>query len=171
MNLECRQELDVDWAFCPRCGSDNRPPEGRAAIPYHDHHFVGDQPCCTLCGCVEGMGAGSRRRQRFLGSISLIAGLIVMAGFLNFMVVLATDSGLYSEQIQALYRAGSRRSSVGSTVATILLAVGLFFCCFGFAVLSPRPNRRSRPPSMDGAYWNYEDDKPWWKRRRSGWWR
>jgi len=158
--------MDPVWFFCPHCGTDNRAPDDRVGVSRHEHQFIVPEPCCIWCGCVEGVGAGSKGVQKSLGAISLIAGLILFLVFANFVFVRMTGSGMFAAEIKQLYQMRSRRGATGSTGATlawIILVIGFFFAYFGFSVLFPRASRR-RSPSVGRAYWDYEDDQPWWKR-------
>lgn len=162
---ECRREIDESWAFCPACGTDNRPPEAQHPVPDHQHEYVVNEPCCLLCGGVRGY-VGSGRAQRVKATLALGLGLIFFAVFANFMCVLAFDTGIYVREIQQMYQAGGRRS-VGGSVAWIFFMLGFSLCWYALAIFFPKDMRDYRRQHRnDNAYWNYEDDKPWWKRRR-----
>ncbi len=47
---DCRKELEESWNFCPRCGTDNRPPEHRPPIGTCVHEYINGKGFCVLCG-------------------------------------------------------------------------------------------------------------------------
>lgn len=47
----CRRQVDERWAFCPYCGTDNRPPDRRDPVGEHRHQFLAKNAgCCLVCG-------------------------------------------------------------------------------------------------------------------------
>ena len=50
VNPECRAVLPDDYAFCPFCGADNRPPESQKAVHDGEHVFPPTAEYCILCG-------------------------------------------------------------------------------------------------------------------------
>ena len=50
VNPQCRAQIPDDYAFCPLCGTDNRPPEKRAAVHDGAHVFPPTAKFCINCG-------------------------------------------------------------------------------------------------------------------------
>jgi len=47
--VDCHKDVKPEWAFCPFCGGDNRPPESRPPVSEHAHDFSQGYHC-ILCG-------------------------------------------------------------------------------------------------------------------------
>lgn len=50
INNNCRRGLDDAWAFCPICGTDNRPPRGRRPVIVCQHLYLQGTSFCPVCG-------------------------------------------------------------------------------------------------------------------------
>lgn len=84
----CGQFQFEDFAFCPTCGFDNRPPEARGvAVENCEHRFLVDKPRCLLCGQLPGeTPVRPRRRRMTYGELErrlcagvLISGIVLLA--------------------------------------------------------------------------------------------
>lgn len=47
---KCRRAMDDAWAFCPLCGTDNRPPRFRPPVLQCAHLFFASAAFCAMCG-------------------------------------------------------------------------------------------------------------------------
>lgn len=47
--VRCHKEVEPEWAFCPKCGADNRHPDRRIKIECKRHDY-GHGQYCILCG-------------------------------------------------------------------------------------------------------------------------
>ncbi|HTQ09067.1 MAG TPA: zinc ribbon domain-containing protein [Fimbriimonadaceae bacterium] len=101
----CGQTIDDGFAFCPYCGTDNRPPENRPPIPNCAHQDVEGGGFCVLCGEAlwdpSFLGRAWRMRA---AALLLVLGFLafVVAGFLN-----AVNGGsvtLFGGSIRPWYR-------------------------------------------------------------------
>lgn len=50
VNSNCRAEIPDDIAFCPLCGTDQRPPASRTAVLCNQHATIGNGTFCVKCG-------------------------------------------------------------------------------------------------------------------------
>ncbi len=50
INQRCRRTIDDSWAFCSICGTDNRPPKGRAPVLVCTHQYFHGTTYCVNCG-------------------------------------------------------------------------------------------------------------------------
>jgi hypothetical protein len=47
--VRCHKDVEPEWAFCPKCGGDNRPPERRTKVECKHHDYARGQHC-VICG-------------------------------------------------------------------------------------------------------------------------
>jgi hypothetical protein len=81
MNPLCRKAIGEDFAFCPYCGADNRPPHERVKPKCANHGTVDGGRACLRCG-VKLQEDGTPVRgsaYRLLGLLLLLFGLAVLA--------------------------------------------------------------------------------------------
>jgi len=127
---------------------------------------MGEEPYCIVCGCIPDVAGRSPSAQRAIAAISLGLGLLLFALFIDYMVVSFSGSGFFKDQIQDLNNMGTRRHPLGSTIAWIVFILGFAGVSHAFYIMYPKAARaNARANRNRNAYWNYEDDKPWWQRR------
>lgn len=50
VNARCRSAMQDAWAFCPVCGTDNRPPAARVPVASCQHRYFQGANFCSSCG-------------------------------------------------------------------------------------------------------------------------
>lgn len=78
----CKSKIEQGWAFCPYCGTDNRPSTWRPPILACPHSFLESEGFCLRCGeCRDGRPtAAQRAKQASIGRSLFLIGLIAVGG-------------------------------------------------------------------------------------------
>ena len=158
----CKREIDENWSFCPYCGEDNRSPDQKAPIGEHGHTYITNEFYCLICGHVRGAAGTTLRNQRVVGTITGILGLALFALSIFLILSSISDDELLSRH--------SQNTSTSFVATWIFMIVGLCFCAYAYSIFFPRQSLQGQRNSRDGrAYWNYDDEKPWYRRRNWPW--
>lgn len=168
----CGKKIDPSWHFCPYCGTDNRPPSDQDEVGPHTHEYLHQVGYCLLCGEAHDELPGYTGRSRintatFFLCLSILLGLMI----LDIQLAHAGKPAIAKDWIQGWYdhqvRTG-RRYSRSTTDLGFLLCVYSAIGAFFSLLISIRFFFKMKSVE-DQPFWDYEDDKPWWRRR--SWWR
>lgn len=130
----CRREIDPNWAFCPYCGEDNRPPDQRHPVGEHSHQYLQKgSGCCLLCGEPADEPYAMKRVWRVrLAFLMMLIGVLLGLFFID--VLLANNgktalfkdwiSSWYHQPVTHRYRSGGRYTSELGDSVMIWLGFG-----------------------------------------------
>ncbi len=167
VSQSCRHKIDPGWWFCPYCGADNRPPSQRQEIAVHTHEYLYKVGYSLVCGEAHNELPGYTARSR-INTASTFMALAVLLRLCILNIQLAHHDGpaIAKGWIQSWYDNPVRDSSGTQGTSTCLWMFILAIFCL---ISSLKLFFKYQSP-YDNAYWMYEDDKPWWRRRGWPWW-
>jgi hypothetical protein len=171
VNTDCGVEIEADWAFCPYCGEDNRPPAERREVGSHRHKRIRGFEHCVECGAARD-GLTNKKRIRWILVFVTLGILLALFAF-NIQLAHANKGALFSDWIQSWYEnpVTHRRRRYGNTYTTPLGYDVTWYLFFGtIAALIFAIVIASKEAFQRRAYWQYDDDRPWYRRRGWPWW-
>jgi hypothetical protein len=172
VSSSCRKPIESTWDFCPYCGSDNRAPSDQPGVDPHKHQFLQGLGYCLLCGEAhdEPYAMSGRWRVRLATCLLLLS---LLLGFLILNIQMAGNNrpAIAKSWIRTWYdQPVSHRSKYSGRYTTQLgqdVSIWLGIAAGGVLFISIA--MYVKHPFRGSAYWQYDDDKPWW-RRNSRWW-